>query len=166
MSIDYFSKYARSVKLFFLYFLLGSAFTYVSYEIGGYMAEFSIEHNNLVYKLFAITGQIFLALGYINLLAILYEGSIAKKILDLFSYVGRMSFTNYLSHTLFGYLIFYPFFGAYFGKIDLYTLFFIALGVYAIQIAFSFVWLHYFKFGPLEWVWRCLTYKKLFPIRR
>ncbi len=166
MSINYFTKYARSLKLFFIYFLFGSIFTYISYEVGGHMAEFSINSANLLYKFLAITGQIFLALSYINLLTLLYEKSFFTKILHLFSYVGKMSFTNYLSHTLFGYLIFYPFFGAYFGKIDLFTLFFIAIGVYTIQILFSYIWLKYFKFGPLEWVWRCLTYKKLFTLRK
>ncbi len=42
----------------------------------------------------------------------------------------------------------------------------IALGVYAFQIGFSALWLKYFKFGPVEWVWRMLTYGKWLPLRQ
>jgi uncharacterized protein len=69
-------------------------------------------------------------------------------------------------HTLFGYLIFYPFFGGLFGTMGLLQISLLALALYTFQIIFSFLWLRYFNFGPLEWVWRCLTYNKLFALRK
>ncbi|MHA6278776.1 DUF418 domain-containing protein [Salinimicrobium sp. CAU 1759] len=42
----------------------------------------------------------------------------------------------------------------------------IAIAVFAFQVLYSKLWLTYFKFGPLEWLWRCLTYKKLFPLMK
>ncbi|MCH5239031.1 MAG: DUF418 domain-containing protein [Muribaculaceae bacterium] len=42
----------------------------------------------------------------------------------------------------------------------------IALTVFVFEIAFSSAWLEYFRFGPLEWIWRCLTYLRIFPIRK
>ncbi|MDE5871546.1 MAG: DUF418 domain-containing protein, partial [Muribaculaceae bacterium] len=36
--------------------------------------------------------------------------------------------------------------------------------VFLFQIRFSAIWLRFFRFGPLEWIWRCLTYLRLFPI--
>ena len=166
MSSGYFHKYASSVKLFVFYFVGGVFFTFVAYEIGGSMASFSHNLTNVAYKAIAVTGQILLALSYINLLSILYQHAVTKKVLNLFSYVGRTSFSNYLMHTLFGYLIFYPFFGGLFGQVSLVQLFFLAIGLYAFQVVFSYVWLKFFRFGLLEWVWRCLTYAKLFPLKR
>ncbi|MEO1937182.1 MAG: DUF418 domain-containing protein, partial [Sulfurimonas sp.] len=166
MSINYFTNYAKSFKLFILFFLLGSFFTFFAYEVGGSMASFSHNLSNVAYKALAVTGQILLALSYINFLSILYQNPSIQKVLHLFAYVGRMSFTNYLMHTLFGYLIFYPFFGGHFGTMGLLEITILAFILYIIQIIFSFIWLKYFRFGPLEWVWRSLTYQKLFPIKK
>ena len=41
-----------------------------------------------------------------------------------------------------------------------------AILIYMLQVLFAKVWLKYFSFGPLEWTWRCLTYGKLFPLRK
>ncbi len=41
----------------------------------------------------------------------------------------------------------------------------IAVLVFVFQIVFSKIWLKYFRFGPLEWIWRCLTYKNYIPIK-
>lgn len=166
MSINYFTVYARSVKLFFLFFISGVVLTYVSLEIGGSMGSFSHDMKNVAYKAIAATGQVLLALSYVNLLAILDDMAFFKKPFHLFAYVGRMSFTNYLMHTLFGFLIFYPFFGGLFGTMGLLEITILAVLLYGVQIAFSMLWLKFFAFGPLEWGWRCLTYKKYFPIMR
>ena len=166
MSIDYFRVYARSVKLLSFYLVTGVVFTYVSYEIGGSMASFSHDLTNVSYKALAATGQVLLAMSYIHILAFLDETAFFKKAFHLFAYVGRMSFTNYLMHTLFGYLIFYPFFGGLFGTMGLVEIMLLAVVLYAIQVVFSMVWLKFFSMGPLEWGWRCLTYKQVFPIIR
>jgi len=166
MSINYFTLYARSTKLFSFFFITGVIFTYVSYEIGGSMGSFSHDLTNVAYKALAATGQVLLAMSYVNLLAILDEKAFFKKLFHLFAYVGRMSFTNYLMHTFFGFVIFYPFFGGLFGTMGLLEISVLAILLYGIQILFSILWLKYFAFGPLEWGWRCLTYKKLFPIIR
>ena len=166
MSIDYFNTYARSYKLLGLYFLSGVLFTFISYEIGGSMAKYSHDLTNVAYKALAATGQILLAMSYIHILAILDETTFFKKFFHLFAYVGRMSFTSYLMHTLLGFLIFYPFFGKLFGTMGILEITLTAVILYALQILFSFVWLKYFAYGPLEWLWRCLTYSKIFPILR
>jgi len=166
MSIDYFRTYAQSTKLFFVYFISGIIFTYTAYQINGSMLSFSHNLTNVAYKALAVTGQILLAMSYINALSILDKKIPFKKFFHYFAYVGRMSFTNYLMHTFFGYLIFYPFLGNLFGTMGILQITLLALFLYVIQIIFSYTWLKYFSFGPLEWIWRCLTYKKLFPMTR
>jgi len=167
MSISYFTKYATSKKLLLIYGILGIGITYISYEIGGSMGSYSHDLNNVLYKLVSATGQIFLALFYISILAILDKIKLFNSIFHhSFVYVGRMSFTNYLMHTVFGFLLFYPFSGGLFGTMGLLQISLLAIALYVIQIIFSTIWQKYFTFGPLEWLWRCLTYKKVFPIRR
>ena len=166
MSINYFTTYARSVKLLFLLIILGVGIEYVAIEIGGSMSVYSQDLTNVLYKFLSATGQIFLALSYISILAILDEKAFFKKFFHLFAYVGRMSFTNYLMQTLLGFFIFHPSFGGLFGTMGLLEISTLAVLLYSFQILFSFIWLKFFAFGPLEWVWRCLSYSKIFPILR
>lgn len=77
---------------------------------------------------------------------------------------GRMALTNYISQSLFGILLFYGIgcgLGTSFGLIHIELT---ALGVFFLQILLSRWWLHYFRFGLLEWLWRLLTYGRYFPI--
>lgn len=164
MSINYFSVYARSFKLLTLFLVSGVLLTFISYEIGGSMSKYSHDLGNVLFKALAATGQVLLAMSYIHILAILDEKAFFKKFFHLFAYVGRMSFTSYLTHTLFGYLIFYPFLGGLFGTMGILEISILAVVLYSLQVLFSYIWLKYFAFGPLEWIWRCLTYSKLFPI--
>ena len=79
---------------------------------------------------------------------------------------GRMACTNYLGQSLLGILLFY---GAWLGlgkNASLAMAELIALGVYTFQIGFSLLWIKYYRYGPVEWIWRTLTYGRLIPIRR
>ena len=167
MSISYFTKYASSIKLLLFYGAFGLSLTYISYEIGGSMSSFSHDLTNVLYKAVAATGQIFLSLFYVSVLTILDKIHFFNRVFHhSFVYVGRMSFTNYLMHTVFGYLIFYPFFAGFFGTMGILEITILGVILYGVQIVLSTIWQKYFTFGPLEWLWRCLTYKKLFKIRR
>ncbi len=78
---------------------------------------------------------------------------------------GRMACTNYLGQSFLGVLLFYGIGFGLGGKVGLLATEAIALGVYAFQISFSALWLKYFRFGPVEWVWRMLTYGQRLPLR-
>ena len=52
-----------------------------------------------------------------------------------------------------------------FGKVYPAAGLFLTLAIYAIQIPLSVWWLRHFRFGPMEWIWRSLTYGKLQPMR-
>ncbi len=47
-----------------------------------------------------------------------------------------------------------------FGKLERYELYYIVLGIWIFQLTLSPIWLSYFKYGPMEWLWRSLTYMK------
>lgn len=77
--------------------------------------------------------------------------------------VGRMALTNYLSQTAIGVLLL-PIALEHLGATRSVVALFVVV-VWAIQIAWSTPWLDRFRFGPAEWVWRSLTYRKIQPIR-
>lgn len=81
-----------------------------------------------------------------------------------FAMPGRMALTNYIGQSVFGMLLFY---GIGFGLgagVELVYVVLIATGVWIVQALFSAVWLHFCQFGPLEWIWRMLTYGKVFKL--
>ena len=80
--------------------------------------------------------------------------------------VGRMAFTNYILHTVACTTIFYGHGLGLFGQVDRLQQFGIVLGIWAAQLFLSPIWLRYFLFGPLEWLWRSLTYWQREPFRR
>lgn len=79
---------------------------------------------------------------------------------------GKMALTNYIGQSVAGMFIFYGIgltFGASTGLIYVEL---IAIGVFIVEIIFSISWTRFFRFGPLEWIWRCCTYGRLFSIGR
>ena len=77
---------------------------------------------------------------------------------------GRMALSNYISQSLIGIVLFY---GIGFGlgtTFGLAAVELTALGVFLLQMLCSRLWLRWFRFGPLEWVWRMATYGRYFPI--
>jgi uncharacterized protein len=55
-------------------------------------------------------------------------------------------------------------FGLY-GKLERYQLYYVVLCVWVLQLIFSSLWLRYFQYGPVEWLWRSLTYWQCQPLR-
>jgi uncharacterized protein len=80
--------------------------------------------------------------------------------------VGRMAFTNYITHTVICTTIFYGHGFGLFGKVERVGQFAIVLAVWTLQLVISRIWLRHFLFGPLEWLWRSLTYLQWEPLRR
>lgn len=82
------------------------------------------------------------------------------------SAAGRAAFTNYLGTSVVMMLVFHGWALGLFGKLDRPQLYLVVLLAWVVMLAWSKPWLERFRFGPLEWLWRCLTYGKLFPLRR
>lgn len=119
----------------------------------------------LLDTLFYALSVVPLSLAYTTTFCLLWLKPDWKKRLMVFAPAGRMALTNYILQTLIGITIYYGIgfgLGAKFGP----TLFFpIAIAVFCIQIPVSKLWLSHFRFGPLEWIWRMLTYGKVMPLR-
>ena len=106
---------------------------------------------------FEIT-NIFLGLGYILLILLLSQVPIFKNILNPLKYIGRMALTNYLMQSVIFTTFMYAYGFGYFGSIQPWQLVIYAILVFIIQLFISIIWLKNFRFGPMEWIWRKLTY--------
>ena len=102
---------------------------------------------------------------YIALVATLWQKATWRRLIAFLAPVGRMALTNYLLQTVICVFIFYGYgFGQY-GNVGAGAATLIALGIFLFQILFSFLWLKYFQYGPLEWIWRQLTYRRRLDLR-
>ena len=86
----------------------------------------------------------------------------SAPLLRVFAYAGRMPLSNYLLQTLMALFVFYRWGLGYWGKTSPLAEMLLAVALYfAIQLPLSAWWLSHFRFGPVEYVWRRLTYGRL-----
>jgi len=110
-------------------------------------------------------GSVFVASGHIGIIMLTYKSGHFKAILSRLAAVGRMALSNYLIHTIVFTTVFYGYgFGLY-GSIGHFYLMGLVVVMWVLQLLVSPVWLEHFRFGPVEWLWRSLTYWQLQPIR-
>jgi uncharacterized protein len=80
--------------------------------------------------------------------------------------IGQMALTTYLSHSIIGTTLFYGYgFGLY-DQLSPTVTFALTFAIFAAQVVISAVWMGRFRFGPVEWVWRSLTYGRAQPLAR
>jgi uncharacterized protein len=105
-------------------------------------------------------------LGLIGLILLFYSSNSFNKLKNTLASTGKMAFTNYLMQSLICGFIFNGYGIGLYGQLERYQLYFIVLLVWIINISFSVWWLKRYSLGPMEWIWRMLTYWKRIPIRR
>ncbi|MFN8353178.1 MAG: DUF418 domain-containing protein [Spirosomataceae bacterium] len=110
--------------------------------------------------------RVFHTLGHLGLLVLMYRSGWFGWFFNILSPVGQMAFTNYLSQTIICGVIFNGSGLGWFGYLERYQLYEVVAGIWVFQVIFSNIWMKYYQFGPLEWVWRSLTYWRKQPIRR
>ncbi len=106
------------------------------------------------------------SIGIFGLIMLMYKSGWFKWFFALMRPVGQMAFTNYLTQSLICGIIFYGIGFGLFGHLQRYELYYVVAAVWVLQIAWSHIWLSYFRFGPLEWLWRSLTYWKKQPLKK
>ncbi|MNH63000.1 hypothetical protein D3C73_149560 [compost metagenome] len=109
---------------------------------------------------------IFITLAYASGLILLTSRGVGW-VRRLFAPVGQMAFTNYLTQTLIMTSLFYmPWGPRLMGQVDYPGQWAIVVAVWALQLIWSPLWLSWFRMGPLEWLWRRLSYGHDLPLRR
>lgn len=100
------------------------------------------------------------ALSYIMFFVILCEDQTVRKILTPLQSIGKLSLTTYISQSIICIIIFYGVGLNYYGKLPVLTIYIIGIVIYCVQLIVSYLYLLRFKQGPLEKLWRKVTYLK------
>jgi uncharacterized protein len=109
-------------------------------------------------------GRLAMTIGHLGALLLFVRSGAAARLRHALASVGRMAFTNYLMHSAIALVLFVGF-GLY-GQLERHQLYFVVFAIWAFQLVASPLWLSRYRFGPLEWLWRWLTYLERPPFRR
>jgi uncharacterized protein len=106
-----------------------------------------------------------LCLGYTGAIALLCQRARFQRLFAPLAIVGRMPLTNYLMQSVIATTLFYSHGLGLYGKVGPALGLLVSAAIFAVQIIYSRWWLGRFRFGPLEWLWRGVSYGELPPLR-
>lgn len=102
--------------------------------------------------------------GYIAMVVLLMQRAAGRKWIGWIAPAGRMALTNYLMQSLICAFVFYGWGLAQWGMPRHQQVLFVG-AMWLAQVALSHVWLRHFRYGPMEWLWRWLTYGRMPALR-
>lgn len=124
---------------------------------------FALRVGQTLFKTYGNLGQMMVYFCGFTLLYYRYKG---QKVLDRIAPVGRMSVTNYMAQSIVGVSLFYGFGGNFAVEFNYLQSFLLGAAFCVIQIAYSNWWIKRFYYGPMEWLWRSLTWFQVVPLSR
>jgi len=110
--------------------------------------------------------QMSLSAFYVAMVVLLYWRKPAQGVLPALAPLGKMGLTSYLGQSVFGIGVFYGLGFGLLGKVGAATAVGMGIAFFIVQILFARAWLSRFSLGPVEWLWRSLTYFTLRPQAR
>lgn len=153
------------VRMVFLGLLLG--FPIVIYGLyKNFQMNWAYEYSMFIGVQFNYIASVGVSLGYIGLIMLICKSDRFKNFKHVFSSVGKMAFTNYILMSLICTFIFYGYGLGLYGQVERTGQILIMLGIWILLIIISPLWLKYYRFGPLEWAWRSLTYWKIQSMKK
>ena len=129
--------------------------------VRNFAAAWSLEYARFSGSQFNYWGSLGVSLGYIAIIILVVKSGKLVGIIRPFSAIGRTALSNYLFQTIVATFIFYGHGFGLFGQVERIWQLFIVFCIWGVQLIISPIWLHYYQFGPAEWLWRTLTYGKL-----
>ena len=158
---------SRSFYLKSAFYSLIIGFPIVIYGIYmNFTMNWDFQYSMFTGSQFNYWGSLFVAYGYISLIMVFAQSDNYYTIKKRLTSIGQMALTNYILHSFIGVLIFFGIGFGFFGKIDRSLQILIVGIIWIFQYLTSEKWLNSYSFGPLEWVWRSLTYGKKQPFLR
>jgi uncharacterized protein len=97
---------------------------------------------------------------YISIIAHCFFNGYFRKLSDAIARTGRMALTNYLMQSVIATTIFFSYGLGLYGQVNIWQGMILTVVIYIVQVIWSHYWLKYYRFGPMEWLWRTLTYGK------
>lgn len=129
--------------------------------LNGNFSFLSYSRANITYDL----GRVAIAIGHIGLIMIFSKIPLFTWLKNRLAAVGKMALTNYIMHSVICLFVFTGVGFGLFGQLQRYELLYVVFSIWIFQLTFSPVWLRYFHYGPLEWIWRNLSYGRIYPFR-
>lgn len=120
----------------------------------------SFAEANISYDL----GRLAMTLGHLGALLLFVRSGSLSWLRRAFAAVGQMAVTNYLTHSVVCGILFIGL--HWYNRLERHELYYVVFAIWAAQLVISPLWLKHYRFGPVEWLWRSLTYMKLQPMRR
>ncbi|HEY2467717.1 MAG TPA: DUF418 domain-containing protein [Terracidiphilus sp.] len=114
----------------------------------------------VLYQLGRLTG----AVANVAVIVIISKAGLMPSVTRRIAAVGQTALSNYLFTSITCTAFFWGF--KLYGRFEYYQLYAVVAAVWLLNLTLSPIWLRYFQFGPMEWVWRSLTYWKRQPMRR
>lgn len=138
----------------------------VAYGIHDMMAhDFDFLRQYVVSGHFNYVGSLFVALGHTGLVMLICKAGLLPWLTVRLAAVGRMALSNYLMHTIICTTLFEGWGFGLFGRLNRVELLGVVIAIWLMQLVVSPLWLRRFRFGPMEWLWRSLTYGRLHAFR-
>ncbi len=139
----------------------------VIYEIGKVDIGFT---SGLLYEFIGQTARMVhepaLSLFYVSSLVLLMQREVWQHRLRPLAAVGRLAISNYLFQSVLATTIFYNYGLSMYGKMGPAAGLVLTIVVFILQVIISQYWIRRFHYGPVEWLWRSLTYGKKQPLRK
>jgi uncharacterized protein len=158
----------RDRKFYLLMILLGYGIGGTINAITGYYfarSGFDLGKESLAWLLASEPGRLLVAGGHIGLVMLIVKSGWLKRLTSRLAAVGQMTLTCYLATSLICTTIFEGYGFGLFARLQRYQLLYVVFSVWLFLLIASPIWLRHFRFGPMEWVWRSLTYWRKQPMK-
>jgi uncharacterized protein len=153
------------IKMVVISFVIGISIIGVG-VIQNFQHQWLMDYSMFTGAVYNYVGSVGIALGYMALVMLLAKSVKANGFKQLMSSVGKMAFTNYILMSIVCSFIFYGHGLGLFGKVERFEQILIVIGVWIIILIISPLWLKKYQYGPLEWLWRVLTYWRIQPMKK
>jgi uncharacterized protein len=110
-------------------------------------------------------GRLSAALGHAGVIMLIAKAGWFRWLMSSLGAIGQMAFSNYVFQSVVGALVFTGYGFKMYGKLERYQLYYVVAAIWIFQLIVSPIWMRHFRFGPLEWCWRSLTYWRRQPMR-
>jgi len=155
----------------FLFLITGSSFFYIALRFLRIripaLEGVSEQSASMIHELLTSYMNFFMVIIVISIFVLLYRAKIFQPVLNILAPYGRMSLTSYITQGFLGVILFYGFgFGLYNYLGDFLSLV-VGFFILSIMIIYSHIWLHYYRYGPIEWLWRAAAFRTTdIPMRK
>lgn len=159
----------RSRSFYLKGFLISSVIGFPIVILGiikNFEANWSFEYSMFLGSQFNYWGSLFVSFAYICLIMLFCKSTSFTNFKARFAAIGQMALTNYITQSIICAFIFFGIGLGLFGEVERTVQIIIVMGIWLLQFAWSKPYLSHYKFGPLEWVWRSLTYWDKQPMKK